>query len=53
MSKDNICDLVGDLGFYNAKRDKIEDSLHHSKITECVRERFMVLRAIGFREAIN
>jgi hypothetical protein len=53
MSEEKHCDPVRDLGFYNAKGDNIEGSLHHSKITEYVRERFMVLRAIGFHEAIN
>ena len=53
MSEENVRDLVRDFGFFNAKGDNIEDSLHHSKITEYVRERFMFLRAIGFREAIN
>jgi DNA modification methylase len=53
MSEENIRELVRDFGFFNAKGDNIEDSLHHSKITEYVRERFMVLRAVGFREAIN
>jgi hypothetical protein len=53
MSEDNIRDLVLNFGFFNAKGVNIEDSLHRSKITEYVREIFMVLRAIGFREAIN
>jgi DNA modification methylase len=53
MSDENVRDLVRDFGFFNAKGDNIEDPLHHSKITEYVRDRFMVLRAIGFREAIN
>jgi hypothetical protein len=53
MSEENIRELVCDFGFFNAKGDNIEESLHHSKIAEYVRERFMVLRAIGFREAIN
>jgi hypothetical protein len=37
----------------NAKVDSIEDPLHISKIIEYMRERFMVLRAIGSREVIN
>jgi hypothetical protein len=53
MSKENIRDLLRDFGFFNAKGDNIEDSLQHSKILEYVREGFIVLRAIGFREAIN
>jgi hypothetical protein len=53
MSEENVRDLVRDFGFFNAKGDNIEDPLKNSKITEYVRERFMVLRAIDFREAIN
>jgi hypothetical protein len=53
MSEESIRDLVQDFGFTIAKGDNIEDSLHHSEITEYVREILMVLRAIGFREAIN
>jgi hypothetical protein len=53
MPEENIRDLVHDFGFFNAKGDNIEESLHHSKIREYVRERFMVLCAIGFREAMS
>jgi hypothetical protein len=38
MSEESIRDLVQDFGFTNAKRDNIEDSLHHSEITEHVHE---------------
>jgi hypothetical protein len=53
LSEESIRDLARDFGFFNAKGNNIEDSLYHSKITEYVRDRFMVLRDIGFQDAIN
>jgi predicted RNA methylase len=52
-AEDNVHDFVREFGFFNAKGDNIEDPLHHSKITEYVREKFMGLRVTGFREAIT
>jgi hypothetical protein len=52
-AEDNVQDFVRESVFFNAKGDSSEDPLHHSKITEYVRAKFMVLRATGFREAIT
>lgn len=52
-AKDSASHFVRDFGFFNAKSNNIDEALHHSKLTEYVREKFLVLRATGFREAIE